>query len=153
MPPDKAKPGLVVHTGGWPMDNATYGGGAHTTYDGAGANAIGVISDETKRDYVMSLGAKGVINRNNFKCWGQLPKVNGEGFPEYMKEVGKFGKAVRAITGGKVMFDGQDTTRLAPHLLARRGLYHVREGRQLFTDMTVLENLEMGAFSPRARAS
>ena len=35
------------------------------------------------------------------KCRGQLPKVNGEGFAEYMKEVGKFGKAVRAITGGK----------------------------------------------------
>jgi branched-chain amino acid transport system ATP-binding protein len=46
-----------------------------------------------------------------------------------------------AITGGKVLFEGKDTTRLAPHLLARRGLYHVREGRQLFTDMTVEENL------------
>jgi branched-chain amino acid transport system ATP-binding protein len=46
-----------------------------------------------------------------------------------------------AISGGKVMFDGKETTRLAPHLLARRGLYHVREGRQLFTDMTVEENL------------
>jgi branched-chain amino acid transport system ATP-binding protein len=46
-----------------------------------------------------------------------------------------------AITGGKVLFDGKETTRLAPHLLARRGLYHVREGRQLFTDMTVEENL------------
>ena len=46
----------------------------------AGANAIGVISDETKRDYVMSLGAKGVINRKEFDCWGQLPKVNS---PEY----------------------------------------------------------------------
>jgi branched-chain amino acid transport system ATP-binding protein len=46
-----------------------------------------------------------------------------------------------AITGGRVHFEGQDTTRLAPHLLARRGLYHVREGRQVFTDMTVEENL------------
>ncbi len=42
----------------------------------SGANAIGVISDESKRDYVLSLGAKGVINRKDFKCWGQLPKVN-----------------------------------------------------------------------------
>jgi hypothetical protein len=42
----------------------------------AGANAIGVISDEDKRDFVMSLGAKGVINRKDFNCWGQLPKVN-----------------------------------------------------------------------------
>ncbi len=46
-----------------------------------------------------------------------------------------------AITGGSVRFEGEDTTRLAPHRLARRGLYHVREGRQLFTDMTVEENL------------
>ena len=51
----------------------------------AGANAIGVISDETKRDYVMSLGAKGVINRKDFDCWGQLPKVNS---PEYAAFMG-----------------------------------------------------------------
>src|SRR4029079_4559854 len=35
----------------------------------AGANAIGVISDSSKTDFVMSLGAKGVINRNEFDCW------------------------------------------------------------------------------------
>ena len=40
-----------------------------------GANAIGVISEEDKRDFVMSLGAKGVINRKEFTCWGQLPPV------------------------------------------------------------------------------
>ncbi len=65
----------------------------------AGANAIGVISDETKRDFVMSLGAKGVLNRKDFKCWGQLPTVNGEGFGDYMKETRKFGKAIWEITG------------------------------------------------------
>ena len=65
----------------------------------AGANAIGVISDEDKRDFVMSLGAKGVINRKEFDCWGQLPPVNGEGFGDYMKEVRKFGKAIWEITG------------------------------------------------------
>jgi len=65
----------------------------------AGANAIGVISDETKRDFVMSLGAKGVLNRKDFNCWGQLPPVNGEGFKEYMAETRKFGKAIWDITG------------------------------------------------------
>ncbi len=65
----------------------------------AGANAIGVISDETKRDFVLSLGAKGVINRKDFNCWGQLPPVNGEGFSAYMKECRKFGKAIWEITG------------------------------------------------------
>lgn len=65
----------------------------------AGANAVGVISDEDKRDFVMGLGAKGVINRKDFNCWGQLPEVNGEGFKDYMKETRKFGKAIWEITG------------------------------------------------------
>jgi crotonyl-CoA carboxylase/reductase len=42
----------------------------------AGANAIAVISDEEKRDYALSLGARGVINRRDFACWGQMPTVN-----------------------------------------------------------------------------
>ena len=66
----------------------------------AGAHAIGVISDETKRDYVMSLGAKGVINRKDFDCWGQLPPVKDvEGYAAYMKKVREFGKAIWEITG------------------------------------------------------
>src|SRR5215475_12368367 len=67
----------------------------------SGAHAIGVVSDDEKRDYVLSMGAKAVLNRKEFNCWGQLPKVNSDGFADYMKEVGKFGKAVRAITGNK----------------------------------------------------
>ncbi len=65
----------------------------------AGANAIGVISDDSKRDFVLELGAKGVINRKDFNCWGRLPEVNGEGFGDYMKETRKFGKAIWDITG------------------------------------------------------
>ncbi|WP_298725664.1 crotonyl-CoA carboxylase/reductase [uncultured Ferrovibrio sp.] len=66
----------------------------------AGANAIGVISDESKRDFVMSLGAKGVINRNDFDCWGQLPPVlDAEKYGAYMKKVREFGKAIWEITG------------------------------------------------------
>ena len=65
----------------------------------AGANAIGVISDEDKRDYVMSLGARGVINRKDFNCWGQMPKVNTPEYAEWLKEARKFGKAIWDITG------------------------------------------------------
>ncbi len=65
----------------------------------AGANAIGVISDESKRDFVMQLGARGVINRKDFNCWGRLPDVGSEEFGAYMKEVRKFGKAIWEITG------------------------------------------------------
>jgi len=65
----------------------------------AGANAIGVISDEEKRDFVLSLGAKGVVNRKKFNCWGQLPPVGGPDFGDYMKECRAFGKAIWEITG------------------------------------------------------
>ncbi|SDR28378.1 crotonyl-CoA carboxylase/reductase [Pseudovibrio sp. Tun.PSC04-5.I4] len=65
----------------------------------AGANAIGVISDESKREYVMSLGAKAVINRKEFDCWGQLPKVNSPEYDKWTKEARKFGKAIWNVTG------------------------------------------------------
>jgi len=66
----------------------------------AGANAIGVISNEAKRDFVLGLGAKGVVNRKNFDCWGRLPEVNDQGgYGDYMKEARKFGKAIWEFTG------------------------------------------------------
>ena len=49
-------------------------------------------------------------------------------------------------------FDGKDVSRLAAHNKADMGMVLVPEGRQLFTDMTVFENLEMGASNPRARS-
>jgi branched-chain amino acid transport system ATP-binding protein len=55
--------------------------------------------------------------------------------------------------GGRVRLNGDDVTRLAPHTKAERGLVLVPEGRQLFPDMSVEENLEMGAYSKRARRS
>jgi crotonyl-CoA carboxylase/reductase len=42
-----------------------------------------------------------VINRKDFKCWGQLPKVNSPEFAAYMVESRKFGKAIWEITGKK----------------------------------------------------
>jgi len=66
----------------------------------AGANAIGVISDDSKRNFVLSLGAKGVINRSNFDCWGQLPDVDdAPTYAAYQKKVREFGKAIWEITG------------------------------------------------------
>ncbi|HBQ36517.1 MAG TPA: crotonyl-CoA carboxylase/reductase [Rhodobacteraceae bacterium] len=65
----------------------------------AGGNAIGVISDESKRDFVMDLGAKGVINRKDFNCWGQMPTVNTQKYKDWFTEVRKFGKAIWDITG------------------------------------------------------
>ena len=53
---------------------------------------------------------------------------------------------------GTITFKGEDMTRQSAHARAKAGLVLVPEGRQLFSDMTVLENLEMGAFPPRSRA-
>jgi branched-chain amino acid transport system ATP-binding protein len=55
--------------------------------------------------------------------------------------------------GGRVTFDGQDVTQVSTHAKAGLGLVLIPEGRQLFTDLTVRENLEMGASPRRARAS
>ncbi|NPA93039.1 MAG: ABC transporter ATP-binding protein [Chloroflexi bacterium] len=53
---------------------------------------------------------------------------------------------------GQVLFEGEDVSKLPPHAKAARGLVLVPEGRQLFTNMTVQENLEMGASPKRSRA-
>jgi len=52
---------------------------------------------------------------------------------------------------GTVTFDGNDVSKLPAYTKAEMGLALVPEGRQLFTDMTVYENLEMGATNQRAR--
>jgi branched-chain amino acid transport system ATP-binding protein len=64
---------------------------------------------------------------------------------------------LRAVMGsiapfkGRVWFAGEDVTALSAHAKTARGLVLVPEGRQLFAEMSVEENLEMGAFSARAR--
>jgi len=48
--------------------------------------------------------------------------------------------------GGSIHFDGEDITRLPPHKIVERGLYHVPEGRMIFPNLTVRENMQMGAW-------
>ncbi|MEJ8851276.1 ABC transporter ATP-binding protein [Variovorax rhizosphaerae] len=55
------------------------------------------------------------------------------------------------IGAGRMMFEGQDISRLAPHRFCARGIALVPEGRRLFTEMTVRENLEIGSYLPAAR--
>ena len=94
--PHELKPGQNVLVWGASGGLGSY---AIQLINTAGANAIGVISDESKRQFVMSLGAKGVINRNDFKCWGQMPTVNTPEYKEWLSETRKFGKAIWEITG------------------------------------------------------
>jgi branched-chain amino acid transport system ATP-binding protein len=48
---------------------------------------------------------------------------------------------------GSVHFEGEDITKVAAHKLVERGIGHAPEGRRIFSRLTVLENLQMGAFS------
>ena len=50
---------------------------------------------------------------------------------------------------GRVTLEGQDLTRLRPEEIVRLGLCHVPEGRRIFPNLTVRENLEMGAYTRR----
>jgi branched-chain amino acid transport system ATP-binding protein len=55
---------------------------------------------------------------------------------------------------GSVHFEGEDITKVAPHKLVEKGIGHAPEGRRIFSRLTVLENLQMGAFSrPKADIS
>ena len=64
---------------------------------------------------------------------------------------------LRVISGlvtprrGRVVLDGQDLTRVPAHQRVDRGIVQVPEGRRLFPFMTVVENLMLGAHTPRAR--
>ncbi|GMG81418.1 crotonyl-CoA carboxylase/reductase [Paralimibaculum aggregatum] len=100
----------------------------------AGANAIGVISDEDKRDFVMGLGAKGVLNRRDFNCWGQLPKVGTEEYKTWFGEVRKFGKAIWDITGKgnnvDIVFEhpGEATMPVSTFVVKRGGMVVICAG-------------------------
>jgi len=53
--------------------------------------------------------------------------------------------------GGTITFAGKEIGHLPPHKIVEEGIIQVPEGRLLFPDMTVLENLELGAFNRRSR--
>jgi branched-chain amino acid transport system ATP-binding protein len=65
---------------------------------------------------------------------------------------------LRAISGlapprrGRIVFEGQDITRLPPDQIVRRGIGHSPEGRRVFANMSVRENLDLGAYTRKDRA-
>ena len=62
---------------------------------------------------------------------------------------------LKAISGllkpksGEILYEGNDIAGLPPHEIVKRGLSHVPEGRMIFSNLTVLENLQMGAYLVR----
>ena len=68
--------------------------------------------------------------------------ANGAGKSTTLRAISGLIKA----RGGSVIYDGQDITNLPAHQLVARGLCHVPEGRMVFANLTVDENLRMGAY-------
>ena len=65
---------------------------------------------------------------------------------------------LRAVSGivrakaGTITFNGEDITNLPPHQIVARGLAHAPEGRMVFANLSVMENLRMGAYLRRDKA-
>ena len=60
---------------------------------------------------------------------------------------------LHAPSSGQILFEGEDVTRTKAHEFSKLGISHVPEGRRIFPQMSVEENLEMGAFNRRGSTS
>jgi len=76
-----------------------------------------------------------------------LVGANGAGKSTLLKTISGITPAKRGV----ILFSGKSLTNLPPQDIVDMGISHVPEGRRLFSDLTVLENLKLGAYTPRAR--
>jgi branched-chain amino acid transport system ATP-binding protein len=67
---------------------------------------------------------------------------NGAGKSTFLKTISGLVRPYR----GSIIFKGEDITELPPDLIVKKGIAHVPEGRRIFTNMTVNENLLIGAY-------
>jgi branched-chain amino acid transport system ATP-binding protein len=81
-------------------------------------------------------------------CVGLLG-ANGAGKTTLLRTV----SGLTRVRGGDIRFDGRSILGLSSESIVKLGIIHVPQGRMLFPEMTVAENLEMGAFAGRARAA
>jgi branched-chain amino acid transport system ATP-binding protein len=75
--------------------------------------------------------------------------ANGAGKTTTMRAV----SGIRPLSGGRISFDGDDITKLRADLRVVRGISQAPEGRGVFPGMTVMENLDMGAYARKDRKS
>ena len=105
------------------------------------------------KDLVVSYGAVEALHGISFEVReGEIVTLvgaNGAGKSTTLRAV----SGLVAPKSGSVTLGGADVTGMAAHLLVRRGLCHVPEGRRIFTALSVRENLELGAYTVRSRAA
>jgi branched-chain amino acid transport system ATP-binding protein len=103
--------------------------GIHTFYGPIEA-LKGIVLEVREREIVTLIGSNGAGKTTT------LRSINGLNHPRR----------------GRIVFEGSDITTTPPHEIVKRGISQSPEGRKLFPRMTVLENLELGAFQRTDRA-
>jgi branched-chain amino acid transport system ATP-binding protein len=76
-----------------------------------------------------------------------LVGANGAGKSTLLKTI----SGIISPNSGRILFAGKPISQLRPAAIVNMGISHVPEGRRLFADLTVLENLELGAYPSRSR--
>ncbi len=95
----------------------------------------GLSLEVKKGDIVALLGSNGAGKSTTLKAIsGFLPLEDGE------------------ITDGTILYNGEVLSGLSPHKIVKKGIFQVMEGRRVFEDLTVEENLICGAYTQKNRA-
>jgi branched-chain amino acid transport system ATP-binding protein len=95
----------------------------------------------TSYDHIKAL--KGIdieVNRGEIVC---LIGSNGAGKTTTLLTI----SGILRPLSGDIIFEGESLKNIAPHNIVNKGICHIPEGRRIFPRLTVLENLEMGAYS------
>ncbi len=117
--------------------------------DGNGGNGV-VLELEDVHTYYGSIHAlKGVSLKVHEGEIVTLIGANGAGKSTTLRSI----NGVNHAREGRITFQGRDITSAAPHTIVKMGIAQSPEGRRLFPRMSVLENLEMGAFQRTDRAN
>jgi branched-chain amino acid transport system ATP-binding protein len=101
-----------------------------------------IIEDVTVY-YDKAIALKGVslhAESNEFVC---LLGANGAGKSTLLKTI----SGILRPRTGRIILDGEEIHKLKPHQIVKRGIIQVPEGREVFPDLTVYENLRMGAYT------
>jgi crotonyl-CoA carboxylase/reductase len=99
-----------------------------------GGKAIAVVSDDSKKQFCLDMGAVGVINRKNFKHWGKMPDTNSPEYGTWVKGARDFGKSFWDALGKResprIVFEhpGETTLPTSGFLCATGGMIVICAG-------------------------
>jgi len=104
-------------------------------------------------DLCVKYGAIPAVKQVNLRLYqGEIVALigtNGSGKTTVLRTISGIVRASQ----GQIRFEGSEITKLEPHRIVQRGISHVPEGRGVFADLTVLENLKMGAYIRKDKAA